>query len=74
MMLTSFMSKQNDNQDEAQFKHSGVVGLGIQSTPQEEKSVHDEEAQELEEEKKQWVRRKVKLPNFDGSDLIGWIA
>ena len=42
-MLTSFMSRHNEDQDEAQFEHSGAGVLGIQTTPQDEKSVHEVE-------------------------------
>ena len=45
--------------------------MGIQTNPHEEKSVQNDEAKELEEQKKQWVRRKVELPNFDGSEPHG---
>ena len=35
--------------------------------------MQDEEVDEIEEEKKYWLRRKVELPNFDGSDPTGWL-
>ena len=73
-MFTSFMTRRNEEQDETQFERSGARESGIQSKLHDEKSVHEMEVRELEEEKKWWVRRKVELPNFDGSDPNGWLA
>ena len=33
-----------------------------------------DKAGELKEEEKQWIKRKVELPNFDGSDPARWLA
>ena len=49
-------------------------GLGVQPVILEEKGVRDEVVDELEQEKKQWIRRKVELLNFNGSDLMGWLV
>ena len=73
-MFTSLILKQAKNVDEAQFERFGARGSGIHTNPPEEKSVQNDKARELEEEKKQWVKRKVELPNFDGSDPTSWIA
>ena len=70
-MLTSFMSRRTDDQDEAQFERSGAGGSRIPATPQDAKSVHEVELPEFEEEKKYWFKRKVELPNFDGRDQQG---
>ena len=34
----------------------------------------DEDGDQLVEEQKQWIRKKVELPYFNGSDLTGWLA
>ena len=67
-MITSFMTRQNIDRNEAWFECERVGGSG-EPIIREERSVLEEEMEVAEEEKKQWVRRKVELPNFDGRAL-----
>ena len=73
-MLISYMASQKTDRDGAQFELSKLGDSGVKTNHQEDRSVQEDETGELEEEKKQTIRRKVELPNFDGSDPNGWMA
>ena len=59
------------------MKHSlSVLELGVWTLMHSlgGKSMQGDEAMEHEEEEKYWVKRKAKLPNFNGSDPTKWLA
>ena len=73
-MLISYMARQKTDRDGAQFELSNPGGSGVKTSHWEDRSVQEDETGEMEEEKKQTIRRKVELPNFDGGDPNGWMA
>ena len=73
-MFSSIMTKQNSDQEESHVEPGSVEGSGVQPIIEEGKDFGDEEENELADKQKQWIRKKVELPYFDGSDLTGWLA
>ena len=73
-MFSSIMAKQNSCQGESQVEPGSVEGPSTHPTNNEGKEAKEEEEIELVEEQKQWIRKKVELPYFDGSDPTGWLA
>ena len=59
---------------EAQFEQFRAEGLGVQPIIQEEKNVQEDEAEETEEEQKQWFKREVELLKLDGIDPTRWLV
>ena len=56
---------------EAQFEQFRAESLGVQPIIQEKKNVQEDEAEEIEEEQKQWFRTEVELSKLDGIDPTG---
>ena len=73
-MFGSLMAKQNRQNDETHEERGSVGESGIPITTQGGKEIEDEDEHQLVEEQKQWIRKKVELPYFDGSDPMGWLA
>ena len=69
-MFASLMTKLSSDPTFDRDK-GGVSGV---SRMDEERSVQQDEKEMVEDETKQWVRRKVDLPNFDGNDPTGWLV
>ena len=73
-MFSSIMTKQNSDREESHVEPGSVEGSRAQAISNEGRDAREEEEKELVEDQKQWIKRKVELPNFDGEDLMGWLA